>query len=83
MDLLSKFSDEIIIETQIPHKISKKHRIATTLLKKTILKTNGIDKLYFDKIHVFSQNDIIYDLMGSSEIIHLRKNNLLGRESNG
>ena len=76
-------SNELIIEVQSPHKISKKHRFATTLLRDTISNTNLIDNLYFDKIHVFSQNDIIYDLMGSSEIIHLRKNNLLGRESNG
>jgi len=33
--------------------------------------------LHFDKIHIFSQNDIIYDLMGSCEIVQLRKNNLL------
>jgi len=70
-------SNELIIETQIPHKISKKHRIATTLLKETISKTNRISKLHFDKIHIFSQNDIIYDLMGSCEIVQLRKNNLL------
>ena len=76
-------SNELIIEVQSPHKISKKHRFATAFLRDTISKTNRITKLHYDKIHIFSQNDIVYDLMGSSEIIHLRKNNLLRRESNG
>ena len=66
--------NELIIEVQSPHKISKKHRIATTLLEETVSKLKLINKLHFDKIHIFSQNDIIYDLMGTSEIIHLRKN---------
>ncbi len=66
-------SYELLVEVEIANMIGDQHDEALIMLKDIVGKESGNIPVIYDKLHIFSQDRVIIDTLGETEIIKLSK----------